>query len=132
MSLDDVPKYVRYDFFMAILGIFIIYFTFSNENVYKIEPLRWALFIFGVVLSVYGIAEMSSTYYSEKKIQKISNKIELANVKKELNSLPKDFVEKEDISLKEFFKKHKKYVLFTTIIIIVVLISFIIYLNWII
>ncbi len=82
MSPDDIPKYMRYDFFMAVLGVLISYFSFSNANIYGISTLRWSMFGFGAILSIYGIGEMSSTYYNEKKIQKIRNKINLADVKK--------------------------------------------------
>ncbi len=36
MGLGEFPKYVRYDFFMAALGLLMFYFSFSNEKIYVV------------------------------------------------------------------------------------------------
>ncbi|MFH0978793.1 MAG: hypothetical protein V1837_05830 [Candidatus Woesearchaeota archaeon] len=127
MSPEDIPKYVRYDFFIAILGIFIVYFAFSNANAYGNTTIRWSLFVFGVIISVYGLAEMSSSYYAEKKIQKIKNVIEWVKVKKDFDKIPKNQNEKEDIPLLQFLRKHSISLIISLIIIVLVILF---YLRW--
>lgn len=117
MSPEDIPRYVRYDFFIAVLGIVIVYFAFSNSHVYDNSALRWGSFIFGVAISVYGMTEMSSTYYAEKKIQRAKAIIDLVNVKNQLNNIPKNQREREDISVWQFVEKHRMALIIALIVI---------------
>ena len=70
-KLTDTPKYVRYDFFMALLGIFIAYATYTNNNLYNEILMRFLLLIISVVCTLYGIVEMKKNYEKDKEVQDI-------------------------------------------------------------
>lgn len=68
-SLDDIPKYIRYDFFMALLGILIIYFVIVTDRIYNNIVLLNLFLSVGIPSFLYGIYEMKKNYGKEKEIQ---------------------------------------------------------------
>ncbi len=64
-KLTDLPKSVRYDFFMATFGMLTAYFVYTNENVYQTFVLRVLLIILACVCLLYGVYEMKLNYDNE-------------------------------------------------------------------
>lgn len=85
MGLDDFPKYVRYDFFMAILGLLMFYFSFSDDNIYNSFIFHWMLIIVGLVCTIYGIYQMKNNYKKEQKIETIRRIAEELELQKKIN-----------------------------------------------
>lgn len=69
MDISEIPKYIRYDFFMALLGIIIAYFTFSTEIIYKNQLGRILFLVMSAACVVYGLLEMKNNYEREKELQ---------------------------------------------------------------
>ena len=88
-SVENIPKYVRYDFFMALFGILVAYFLFTNERVYDNPDLRAFLVTLSTVTIFYGILEMKNNYNKEKEVQDIKREIEKLNAEKELEKIRK-------------------------------------------
>ncbi len=85
MGLDDFPRYVRYDFFMALLGILAFYFSFSNENIYNSFFFHWLLLIISIVAFIYGIYQMKKNYMKEQEIEKIRRDLEIMKLKEKMH-----------------------------------------------
>ncbi len=73
-SIDEIPKYVRYDFFMALFGTLLIYLLCTNEILYKNSVLLILFSIIGVSTLLYGILEMKGNYERDKKISVLQYK----------------------------------------------------------
>ncbi|OGI64703.1 hypothetical protein A2642_01885 [Candidatus Nomurabacteria bacterium RIFCSPHIGHO2_01_FULL_39_10] len=118
--LDEIPRYVRYDFFMSLLGIIIVYFSFSNGNIYNDKTLHLGFLLFGAALSIYRIAEMSSTYYLEKKIQKLKNLIEIKELKKQIDNQENETLDKKSVI--NSLKANSSNILFFLFLLIVLIV----------
>lgn len=68
-NLTDIPKYVRYDFFMAAFGMLVTYFVYTNTRFYEAFSLRVVCLILSGACLWYGILEMKRNYAEEKKLQ---------------------------------------------------------------
>lgn len=88
-SLDDIPRYIRYDFFMAPFGIFVAYFLFTNDRVYSNPDLRLVFAALSVVTIFYGVFEMKNNYNKEKEVQEMKRETEKIKAIEELNKLRK-------------------------------------------
>lgn len=84
-SVDDIPRYIRYDFFMALFGIVVAYFLFTNDRVYNNADLRAFLVTLSIVTIFYGVWEMKNNYNKEKEVQEIKQELEKLKAIKELN-----------------------------------------------
>src|SRR3989338_7147369 len=72
-KLTEMPRSVRYDFFMSVLGILICYFVYTNNHVYSDFFLRFLFLLLGVSCLLYGILEMKKNYQAQKKIEQKEN-----------------------------------------------------------
>ncbi|HLC57311.1 MAG TPA: hypothetical protein VJH95_01945 [Candidatus Nanoarchaeia archaeon] len=88
-SVEDIPRYIRYDFFMALFGIIIAYFAFTNERVYNTTEIRWLFLIISSTTILYGIFEMKNNYDKDKELQEERRKLEQLRIDKALKSLEK-------------------------------------------
>jgi len=88
-SVEDIPRYIRYDFFMALFGIIIAYFAFTNERVYNTTEIRWLFLIISSTTILYGIFEMKNNYDKDKELQEERRKLEQLRIGKALKSLEK-------------------------------------------
>ena len=88
-SVEDIPRYIRYDFFMALFGIIIAYFVFTNERVYNTTEIRWLFLIISSTTILYGIFEMKNNYDKDKELQEERRKLEQLRIDKALKSLEK-------------------------------------------
>ncbi|NCO96861.1 MAG: hypothetical protein COY38_04135 [Candidatus Aenigmarchaeota archaeon CG_4_10_14_0_8_um_filter_37_24] len=73
----DLPKYVRYDFLMTILGLFIMiamgYYLFIFEDGAKFNnPLFLSIFLIGSIIFLLYQNEMAENYNKEIEIIKLS------------------------------------------------------------
>lgn len=72
MSYQDVPKYVRYDFFVAILGLVMFYFAFSNEKIYLDTFSHWTLTLVGITCLIFGLYHMKENYLREREVDMLT------------------------------------------------------------
>ena len=86
MGIEDFPRYVRYDFFMAILGLLMFYFSFSNENIYNNFFFHWLLIIIGIICFIYGLYQMKKNYIKEQEIEDLRKNKERLEIKEVLKS----------------------------------------------
>lgn len=70
-TIADTPKYVRYDFFMAVLGLVIAYTGYTNESAYFSESVQFILIVAGAICLFYGLKEMKMNYEKDKELQDI-------------------------------------------------------------
>ena len=75
-SLEESPKYIRYDFFMAIIGLFIFYFVYTNGVIYNDTTLRPIALIIGGSCLVYGVLEMKRNYDTEMELRDLQLRLE--------------------------------------------------------
>jgi len=73
----DLPKYVRYDFLMTILGLFIMiamgYYLFIFEDGAKFNnPLFLSIFLIGSIIFLLYQNEMAENYNKEIEIIKLN------------------------------------------------------------
>ncbi len=68
-KITEIPHYLRYDFFMSVLGILICYFVYMNALIYADFLLRVLFLILGSSCLLYGIFEMKRNYEAEKQIE---------------------------------------------------------------
>ena len=86
--LDEVPRYLRYDVFLSLLGVFIFYFTFTN-TILSSSLTMWLASIMGACACLgYGLLEMKDNYYSYTEIVKLRYALEKKQI---LAKLGKNF-----------------------------------------
>jgi len=101
VTIDDIPKYIRYDFFMALLGLVIIYFVIITENIYQ-NTILTILFLFvGIPFFLWGVYEMKKNYDKEKRLQHL--KMDYENWK--ITHEKEEFVSKKEKSKISINKK---------------------------
>ena len=69
--IEDVPRYVRYDFFMALFGIITAYFSFTNNIIFTNSTLKILFAVMSTSCLLYGLLEMKNNYEKDKKIQEL-------------------------------------------------------------
>jgi len=74
---------------MALFGIIIAYFAFTNERVYNTTEIRWLFLIISSTTILYGIFEMKNNYDKDKELQEERRKLEQLRIGKALKSLEK-------------------------------------------
>ena len=97
----EIPKYVKYDFFMTLLGLIIIggYFwlyLFYNDTFTKLILEKYSSFVtilLGAAFFIFfmGIWEYSNNYYREKEIIKRESTIKKYELDKQIKDLPKEY-----------------------------------------
>lgn len=86
-NITDIPKYVRYDFFMALFGIITAYFLFANERVYENRTLRIIFAIISGACLLYGLIEMKENYEQEKQLIAVERELRRKAALAELHSV---------------------------------------------
>ncbi len=89
MSPEQIPKYIKYDFFVSLIGLSIIYISISKENIFQNSLFFFPFIIIGSSFFFYGLHEMKENYIEEKKLTKIRRDIELIDLKNELKKRKK-------------------------------------------
>ncbi|GEM_PF-6670744 len=84
MDLGEIPKYVRYDFLITFLGLFLIgsgwYFIYVDPI--DSQDSTNFLFIIGLPLIIWGFGEMYNNYRESRdlrQLQIINEKVDLYN-----------------------------------------------------
>ena|SRR3989344_350796 len=85
--LDDLPHYLRYDVFLTLFGVGVVYFVVTHKNLIEIFFLPEALIVVGVVLFILGLKEMRENYEDQKILQKLVYVREYKKLSKELKSI---------------------------------------------
>ncbi len=85
-SLEEAPKYIRYDFFMAIIGLFILYFVYTNQIIYDNTNLRAISLIVGCICLIYGLLQMKRNYDEEMELRALQIKLEKRRLNSELKN----------------------------------------------
>ena len=83
----EVPKYIRYDFFATLIGIFSIgsWWYFSNVTIIKSES-TGLLLVIGIPFLIWGMAEMLSYYKDEKDLIQIKSILEKKEILEKLKT----------------------------------------------
>ena len=88
-SLENIPKYIRYDFFMALFGIFVLYFLFTNDRIYNLLELKILFSVLGAATILYGVFEMKNNYDADKEIQEQKRELDKLIATEEINKIKK-------------------------------------------
>ena len=75
-SFEELPKYIRYDFFMAIIGLFILYFVYTNKLIYDDVYLRPITIKIVGLCFIYGVLEMKKNYDIEMELRDLQLRLE--------------------------------------------------------
>ena len=86
-SLENIPKYIRYDFFMALFGIFVLYFLFTNDRIYNLLELKILFSVLGAATILYGVFEMKNNYDADKEIQEQKRELDKLIATEEINKI---------------------------------------------
>lgn len=82
VEINDIPKYIRYDFFISLIGLLIIYLSFSEALLR--DP---SLFIFSIVVGSFflgfGLTKMKKNYKEELKVESKRKELQLNKIKLE-------------------------------------------------
>lgn len=73
-SLDEIPKYIRYDFLITLLRFICIATAWFFNATKKIEdgsPYTFALYLAGIPLIVWGLGEMFNSYKDERDLRRL-------------------------------------------------------------
>ncbi|MBI5392620.1 hypothetical protein HZA96_02010 [Candidatus Woesearchaeota archaeon] len=87
MIPTDLPKSIRYDFFMALLGIVLLYFLNITPRLYEDSFKFILLLMIGTSSLVYGLFEMSKNYQKENEINNLERIIKKRSLMNEINQL---------------------------------------------
>ena len=77
-----LPKYVRYDFLVTLIGIVFIVFAFYYKNIKPLKIDITLAYIIGIPLVIYGTGQMYNNYKMELELislQSIEKRRELIN-----------------------------------------------------
>lgn len=102
-NLGDIPKYIRYDFLIAVLGMILISTAWYFSNIIKIDSASFIiLYVCGIPLIIWGFGEMYANYEEEKSIISYRNLLK----KKELI---------EEMEIKKIIDKNQKVLLINSL-----------------
>ncbi|OGY43317.1 MAG: hypothetical protein A2729_05350 [Candidatus Buchananbacteria bacterium RIFCSPHIGHO2_01_FULL_39_14] len=87
--IDKVPRYVRYDFLMVLLGVLVAYFLFTNDKVYNEQTLKILFSIISASCLIYGLLEMKENYEKDKELQEMEREYQKRKKEQELLTLRK-------------------------------------------
>lgn len=85
---DELPKYLRYDIFMSLLGILTLYFSFVNERIPVL--LRVVIAAIGAGFFGWGALEMKANYEADKHISALEHEIKHMRLKRLREHLKKE------------------------------------------
>lgn len=81
----ELPKYVRYDFLITLLGIFCIGTWWYFSNVIKVESEFLGLFfVIGIWFLIWGLGDMYSNYREERDLSQLRSILEKKEIFDEL------------------------------------------------
>lgn len=104
MGLDELPRYIRYDFFMALLGLLMFYFSFSNDKVYEDFFFHWILIIVGIICFMYGFFQMKKNYLREQELEQMRDDAEKLELKEQIKDSQVIKSKGRDYNDKEYLK----------------------------
>jgi arginine exporter protein ArgO len=86
-DIESMPKYMRYDFFLAAIGILGTYFVFSNNLVYYNSVMRIIFICTSAFCFMYGLFEMKGNYEQEKIMQSLEREYRSKKITIELEAM---------------------------------------------
>lgn len=79
INLDEIPKYIRYDFLMTLLGLICVGVAWYFSTVGKIESTSiniFVLYLMGFPIAIWGFGEMYNSYKDERDLRRLQVMLE--------------------------------------------------------
>ncbi len=83
-TVDELPRYLRYDIFMALLGGFMFYFSFTNKIISQNPDFRQVLVAASLIITSVGILKMKEVYDLNRSVWELEYQLRLKHLKKKL------------------------------------------------
>lgn len=81
---EELPRYLRYDIFLSLLGVFTFYFTFTNAVLSSSLALRLASILAASACLGYGLVEMKDNYDSFREVVNLRYTLEKKQILQKL------------------------------------------------